>query len=178
MPSVASINGMQVKDYLKDLQDENMITVEKIGSGNWYWSFGSDALKGRQNELAKLNAENDQLHCVIGQFRGEIGERESGAGEEEEKEVLRVKWESTKAEVEALRKELDSYRDGDPAEVMKKKKEIEGLKEKAERWTDNIYALETYVIQLAQGDRDALEGLRREHYGIDYVEGEGLREWT
>ncbi|KAH9221616.1 meiotic nuclear division protein 1, partial [Leptodontidium sp. 2 PMI_412] len=39
LASVASIHAMQVKEYLQSMQDENLIRVEKIGSGNWYWCF-------------------------------------------------------------------------------------------------------------------------------------------
>jgi hypothetical protein len=31
IPSVASINGMAVKDYLQALQDDSLISAEKIG---------------------------------------------------------------------------------------------------------------------------------------------------
>lgn len=38
---------MVVKDYLQALSGEGLIRVEKIGSGNWYWSFLSDAKQGK-----------------------------------------------------------------------------------------------------------------------------------
>jgi hypothetical protein len=34
LPAVASINGMQVKEHIQELVDENTIWSEKIGSGN------------------------------------------------------------------------------------------------------------------------------------------------
>ncbi|KAI5284636.1 hypothetical protein KEM52_002811, partial [Ascosphaera acerosa] len=49
-------------------------------------------------------------------------------------------------------------------------------KAEAERWTDNIYILEGYLARLAGGDREVLDCVKRECYGEEYVEGEGLRE--
>ncbi|KAJ5721271.1 GAJ protein [Penicillium malachiteum] len=57
LPSVASINSIQVKEYLQALTDENQIRVEKIGSGNWYWSFGSDERVERERQLARVLTE-------------------------------------------------------------------------------------------------------------------------
>ncbi|KAJ6007807.1 GAJ protein [Penicillium herquei] len=57
LPSVASINSIQVKEYLQALTDENQIRVEKIGSGNWYWSFGSDEKVERERQLARVLTE-------------------------------------------------------------------------------------------------------------------------
>ena len=36
LAKAASIGKMQVKDFLKELTDENKVRVEKIGSVNWY----------------------------------------------------------------------------------------------------------------------------------------------
>ena len=58
LPSVATINGMQVKEYLQALSDDGKIHVEKIGSGNWYWSFASEETALRISELAKLKTES------------------------------------------------------------------------------------------------------------------------
>lgn len=36
--------------------------------------------------------------------------------------------------------------------------------------TDNIHTLEAYLLKLVGGDRDTLEGIRREFYGNSYAE--------
>ncbi|KAF9890856.1 ph-response sensor protein [Aspergillus nanangensis] len=57
LPSVASINGMQVKEYVQELLDENQMRCEKIGNGNWYWCFDGGERKQRENERAQLQGE-------------------------------------------------------------------------------------------------------------------------
>jgi len=56
LPAAAGISGMQVKDYLTALVDENKIRVEKIGSGNWYWCFRGDEKRQKEVELEKWKA--------------------------------------------------------------------------------------------------------------------------
>src|SRR6187402_1164160 len=80
LQSAASINQMQVKDYLQAIQDENLIRVEKIGSGNWYWCFMSDAKKAKENMINKLKAEESSMTPAIAeterQIEEEMGKRE------------------------------------------------------------------------------------------------------
>ena len=61
-------------------------------------------------------------------------------------------------------------------EVERKTKQVEGLKAKAERWTDNLMLVEGYMSKLLNGNTEGMDGLRRECYGTEYIEGEGLAE--
>ncbi len=54
LPSIASINGMAVKDFIKNLTDEDRIHVEKIGSGNWYWCWGDETGKKKTEIVSQL----------------------------------------------------------------------------------------------------------------------------
>ena len=72
LPSVASVNGMHVKDYLQSLSDDNKIHVEKIGSGNWYWSFAGDAKRSGEVEIERVRAERDGLAAHVGALRGKV----------------------------------------------------------------------------------------------------------
>lgn len=168
---------MQVKDYLQALSDEGKIRVEKIGSGNWYWSFPSEEKKSRESVLGKLKEE---LAKIKGSLE-ELGERvkqaseKRGEDDEDRGELVSAKLELD-GEIGVLRKELDGYKDGDPGEVEKRRKEIKTLQGRAEMWTDNIGILEGYMLNLIGGDREKLDGMKRELYGDEYVEGEGLKE--
>ena len=183
LPSVASINGMQVKEYMQALSDEGQIRVEKIGSGNWYWSFLSEERRAREEVIVQLGKEREKLRSGVEMLREKLRVVEMGRGKDEEgggqgRAELLLAYESGKEEVEVLRRELDGYKDGDPEEVVRKRVEVEGLKLKAARWTDNVYCLEEYLRKVTGGDREVVENVRRTYYGDDYVEGEGLREWS
>lgn len=170
---------MQVKEYLQALSDDGKIHVEKIGSGNWYWSFASEETALRTSELAKLRAEMEGATKAVAELEGKVAaaRAERADGEEEgEREMLLTKQETLSNEVITLKKELAGHADADPGEVERKLKEVEAFKAKAERWTDNLMLVEGYMIKLMGGDTMALDALRRECYGEQYVEGEGLAE--
>lgn len=178
LPSVASVNGMQVKEYMQALSDEGQLRVEKIGSGNWYWSFPSEEKHARDGVVLTLINEKESLLRSVEELRECVEAAGKGRDSEGEErvELLRV-YEAKKVGVEKLRVELEAYEYGDPKEAVRKRKEVEILKVKAARWTDNIYCLEEYVKEIAGGDREVLDCLRMMYYGEENVEGEGLREY-
>ena len=177
LPSVASINSMQVKEYLQALTDEGKVRVEKIGSGNWYWSFLSEEKRARLDTLKKLKDEKEKLDSAIVELRARVNEathrrEEDGNGREE---LLTVQAQLTE-QVLVLNEELNEYKDSDPDEVVRKKREIEQHKEKAYRWTDNLELLECWLMKVVGGDTERVEEIKRMFYGDQYVEGEGLKE--
>jgi hypothetical protein len=86
LPSVASINGMQVKDYLQSLSDDNRIRVEKIGSGNWYWCFPSDEKKAKEAVLEKAQEEYQKAATIVADLQVKVDE--AGAAREEDEDML------------------------------------------------------------------------------------------
>ncbi|WEW59750.1 hypothetical protein PRK78_005230 [Emydomyces testavorans] len=183
LPSVASINGMQVKDYIQALADDGKIQVEKIGSGNWYWAWAAEEKKERDKvrsalakDLEKINRAVAELESKVGMAKEEAGYGQS-AEEEAERAELLAKKAATEAEVIRLKRELDQYESGKVGgDIDMMEADIKRWKAEVEMWTDNIYILEEYMKKLVGGDREVLEALRRECYGDEYVEGEGLRE--
>ena len=168
-----------MKEYLQALSDDGKIHVEKIGSGNWYWSFASEETALRTTELAKLKAEMETATKSVGELEEKVAaaraERADGEAEGE-REMLLTKQEALIDDVGTLKKELASYADADPGEVKRKAKEAEMFKATAERWTDNVLSLEGYLSKMLGGDNQAMDVLRRECYGAEYVEGEALAE--
>jgi hypothetical protein len=77
---------MQVKDYLQALSDESMIRVEKIGSGNWYWSFPSDAKKTKESALEKAQEEYNKANATATELQAKV--EEAGAARGEDKDIL------------------------------------------------------------------------------------------
>ncbi|PGH12906.1 hypothetical protein AJ79_04006 [Helicocarpus griseus UAMH5409] len=182
LPSVASINGMQVKDYIQALTDDGKLHVEKIGSGNWYWAWAGEEKKEREKVKNGLVKELEKLEKAVAELEdkkkialSEIGD--GGGGEERERgELLAMKGER-EVEVARLRAEEERYLNGGVGGgIERKEADIKRWREEAEMWTDNIYVLEEYMGKLAGGDREIVESVKRECYGDEYVEGEGLRE--
>jgi len=83
IPQVALIHAMQVKDYLQALSDENMIRVEKIGSGNWYWSFPSEAKRTKEAALEKARNEYEKANETAMELQERVNEAGAARGEDE-----------------------------------------------------------------------------------------------
>ncbi|KAJ9645277.1 hypothetical protein H2199_003283 [Coniosporium tulheliwenetii] len=177
LPSVASINGMQVKDYLQALSDENKIRVEKIGSGNWYWSFASEEKAAKEAVLEKVKEERERAGKAVEELKRKVEdaqrEREEDGdmlmGEGEGREELQKKW--------GVEGELAGYNENDPVEVERKRHRIAECGREAEKWTEQIQSMEGWFKDQVGGDREQLTGLKRNFYGDEFDEEEqGLKE--
>ena len=183
LPAVGSISGMQVKDYLQALQDENQIRVEKIGSGNWYWSFKSEAKKTKENVIYNLKSEESKLMESLAETEQQI-EKEMAKREEEDEKLegggmgrnaLLEAQETLLKEMEILDRELSVYSENNPADMLRKAGEAKKLKESAIKWTDNIECLEAFVLTLT-GDRTEAARMMQAACGDEYVVGDGLQD--
>ncbi|KAF2429937.1 hypothetical protein EJ08DRAFT_697961 [Tothia fuscella] len=183
VPQIASINGMQVKEYIQALTDENQIRVEKIGSGNWYWCFMSDEKIKKETALARAQEERDKASAAVEDLQAKVEEagaaREEGDEEVEEgmdRKSLTTKNEDLTKEVEGLKVELASYSENDPVEVEKKKERIEEYKMEAEKWTEQIQSMEGWMKKNSV-DKVTLKNMKKNMYGDEYDEEDGgLRE--
>lgn len=185
LPSIASINGLQVKEYLHELADEGQIRVEKIGSGNWYWCFSGDEKRELEQKVEQLQKEVDRVRSSNEKLDRQLAVRKREMEDDEkalepgERERLTREYTELEKECQRLRKEwlaVSASMDGGKG-IQEMKDEVQEFQREAQMWTDNIYVLEGYMRKVVGGDRDAMEMLQRECYGEDYVEGEGLREW-
>ncbi|KAI5779550.1 meiotic nuclear division protein 1 [Geopyxis carbonaria] len=159
LPSAAGISSMLVKDYLTHLQNESLISVEKIGSGNWYWSFPADAKLAKERVLAEAKKEHDKVKKAVEEAeravedeKGRLGGDEGGRERVQAVERLRRAQERR----ERLLLEAEGYKGG-RVEVG----ETESLKTEVNAVIDNIYTLEAWVKGICQ-DPEALEGLRQQ----------------
>ncbi|OJK04040.1 hypothetical protein ASPACDRAFT_22513 [Aspergillus aculeatus ATCC 16872] len=90
LPTVASINAIQVKEFLQELADENEIRMEKIGSLNWYWCFAGEAKRERENRLRAVQAEVELVGKEVSELEALVRERKA-AEERERVEDERVR---------------------------------------------------------------------------------------
>lgn len=181
---------MQVKDHIQALTDEGQLHVEKIGSGNWYWAWGGEEKKAREKTIDGLSKEVEKIQKSTGELEARINtlkeeqrleeeRNQNGTREENEKErmALMQKKEELEIKTACLETEIKKRVQGDGAgSIAQKEADIVRWKQEAQVWTDNIYILEEYLKKLTNGDREVLDAVRRECYGLAYVEGEGLAD--
>ncbi|KAK7206278.1 meiotic nuclear division protein 1, partial [Myxozyma melibiosi] len=138
------INSMQIKEVLQGLVDESLVRCEKIGSGNYYWSFLSDATKSRElvvsNLKKKLETETEAVVSLEEQTGIELSERENNA----ERDDLLRRVQEKEDTLRNLQQETSKYSDVDPELLQQQTASLSLLREAANCWTDNIFAVLGY----------------------------------
>ncbi|KAL0638921.1 hypothetical protein Q9L58_001972 [Maublancomyces gigas] len=158
LPGAAGISPMVVKDFLTALSDEGLIRVEKIGSGNWYWSFKSDEKKHKGRVLEGLEKELVKLGKAIEDVKAALVKE----GIEEEELELRREMAGKIEELKKMKGEMEEeLKICDPRAMDKKRIEIGEMKVKVNMCTDDLYALESYVREATNNDREKLEACRK-----------------
>ena len=173
---------MQVKDYLQSLSDDNRIHVEKIGSGNWYWSFTSDEKRSSQAQLDRVRAERDSCAAHVAALRQKVeeavavredGDKENGNSVESSRRVLVERHGVLERELGLLRAELAAYCDHDPSELERREGLVQAYRDEAVQWTDQIVGLEGWLRRQTSGDKEQLLMILRSCYGGEFDEAEG-----
>ena len=169
---------------MQALQDESRIRAEKIGSGNWYWSFVSDDKIALQKALEGAQSAHDKALATDTELRSKIAEGEAQRKEDDEmldesgdtREELLGSKRLLEGEIEALQCELATYSDNDPAELERKGKEAVEWKAAAEECTDDIYSMEGWLKETTGGG-EGFVGMLRETYGNEFdEEANGLKD--
>ncbi|KAK9458067.1 meiotic nuclear division protein 1 [Dipodascopsis uninucleata] len=138
------INSMQIKDVLQSLVDDGLVRCEKIGSGNFYWSFPSDA--SRQRDLAlqttkkNVASANEAIVLLEEQLAAEKVAREPTP----ERETLLVDVEARINELASLKEQVNASEGLNPELIQRQQAYLEECKEAVNRWTDNIFAVLAY----------------------------------
>lgn len=183
LPSVASINGIQVKDFITGLLNDNKIRMEKIGSNNWYWSFSADEKREREIVQERLLRDLNRITKSVEQLEDELQKKQAVAKEEEgtrdprdiesERRALMEQRAELSTEVERLQAQKTTFEDNDVSKIRQKSEEIDTWKRETEIWEDNISIMEQYLYKLAGGDREVVEAIKQQCYGDDYEEISG-----
>ncbi|CAG8478850.1 9063_t:CDS:2 [Acaulospora morrowiae] len=140
-PKQKGIVMQSVKDILQELVNDNLVAQDKIGTSNYFWSFPSSALQSRRVKIEELTEEIKKLSDKNAELQLSI--EKASDGREKSASIL-----SQLTEVEMKRtnfkKELDHYKEHDPVLLEAKERHAEVALEAANRWTENIFLLQSY----------------------------------
>lgn len=79
--------------------------------------------------------------------------------------------------LEKLRTEVAAYSEQDPVEMERKAAETSQARQNAEKFTDQIYSMESWLKSMGSGDAQALDLMLMDLYNDEYDVAEGgLRE--
>ncbi len=125
-----------------------------------------------RTEISKIESGNGDLQQQIQLLR----EKQSVAASDLTHQALFQQVGALEEEVKTVRKEKDGLDNAVSGGVEDMRADIAKWKTEIAQWTDNTYSIETYLSDLAGGDKETMEAIRRECYGVLFVEGEGLPE--
>lgn len=169
-PKKKGITAMSVKEVLQELCDNDLVSFEKIGSGNFYWCFPSEAFNKRKVRENKLNASIAEVQQEIMQLQSEIQQLEPGREPCEERTKLDSEIETFSQQLAQIRKECSKYEQFDPAQIKKTQEQIVTAKDAANRWTDNIFQLRSWAVKTCNIDPKAFNEAFQISEDFDYFE--------
>jgi len=129
-----------VKDILKDLTDDSLVDMDKIGATNWFWSFPSKEAAALRSKLKALQDKKASLEDEIGRLAEReqelLKDRPVTEGRKRKLEEL----ETLKSRKVHLDSQLKEAKLNDPEETKKLQKAAMDAKAGADRWTDNTWS--------------------------------------
>ena len=128
--------------------DDNYVQTDKIGSGNYYWSFpgaqGAQAKKRLEEARAGLAAAKERL------AKAKEAEAASRQGREDRDGTRAAKLKQLaelKARREGLEERLEMMKANDPEELQRIIDLGNEMKQHAIRWTENLFSVKSWLVQ-------------------------------
>ncbi|RHY34224.1 hypothetical protein DYB32_001871 [Aphanomyces invadans] len=130
--SKAGVVLQTIKDVNQALVDDNLVDTEKIGSGNYFWSFPSKVAQQRKRKLEDLEAKRTELKAKIESTKHAVEARKSVRADSDDRVVKLERLAQLRSDIEAANQRLHVMSENDP-DLMKK--------------LDNVFNLKAWVIK-------------------------------
>lgn len=183
MAEKAGVSRGAIEDVVQKLIDDGAVDKGKIGGTNYVWAFKAkkDRMAQLQHEntleqIAKLKPQVAEAHSKLADAKrgreendeteeekaasasaadggGDDGDEKlaaSGGGGRAKKLARLDELGKKKA---ALIAELERLKENDPASLADLEKELVFVKQAADRWTDNIFECQSYLVKKRQMDK-------------------------
>lgn len=144
VPKATGIVSQSVKEVLQSLVDDRLVNAEKIGTSNYFWSFPSMAMQSRQNTRQALKDELKRLREMREKCEAQLEEAAAMREESKDRDALLERYTCLERERGTLAGKLEVHRANDPKLLAQKRTDSEKAKQAANRWTDNIFTLQSF----------------------------------
>ncbi|WVF65996.1 hypothetical protein IAT40_000734 [Kwoniella sp. CBS 6097] len=158
-PKTKGIVVQSVKEVLDDLVSDSLVQMDKIGTGNYFWSLPSAAGATKNALLSKTEKELESINAKIEETRKGIKSAEKGReNTAERKQLISTLSEVNETSV-SLKSELAAFGAADPVRYERKSQAVQVCKDAAVRWTDNAMVLLQYASRLGAEEAQLRESL-------------------
>ena len=135
-----------IKDVNQSLVDDSLVTTDKIGAMNIFWSFPLKAAQDQQHLRDSYVARKGTLQQSITNLQAEIRKaRETRSDRERPHKLEELR--KLEQQNQEFTKFLDDMKYNNPEEIAKIEKDIEKCKTNANIWTDNIWMLKSFLVK-------------------------------
>ncbi|KAF5291496.1 hypothetical protein FQR65_LT01808 [Abscondita terminalis] len=143
-PKEKGIIVKSVKDVVQSLVDEGAVDTDKIGTSVYFWAFPSKALNTKKRKLSELTQKLEESNKKLKLAVESLSELQSNKDDIEDSSKYLVEIMELEIEKGNLDKELEGYVANDPVALKNMQEQTKKLKEAANRWTDNIFAVKSW----------------------------------
>jgi vacuolar-type H+-ATPase subunit I/STV1 len=141
-----------IKEILEMLQADGLVQSEKVGTSNYFFRFPKvEDLPTKKQDLIQEKALLEQKVQELSTFI----EKEANSRPESENRTKKLRYLSELKRTETELKE-QLHQVSATVQGVKQQKGVSVCKEAANRWTENIFALESYLRNEFQMDLDPL----------------------
>ncbi|KAG2234432.1 hypothetical protein INT48_007180, partial [Thamnidium elegans] len=149
--------SQSVKEVLMGLVDDGLVTMDKIGTSNYFWSYPSAAVQTKKNKLHDLQEKLTKETERKLKLENQIEEETQGREPSEERDLILSQLKEQEDISKELNKELDKYKENDPVLFETKEKAAQIAREAANRWTENIWEMQSYCVNNFGIERSAFD---------------------
>ncbi|CAI5487372.1 unnamed protein product [Closterium sp. Naga37s-1] len=173
MGSKRGVISQAVKDVIQTLVDDDLVLRDKIGTSVYFWSLPSSAGNKLRQAEAQLTGEVGELQAKKARLEARLQSAQAGRQQSEERSKALGELAVLQAKNRKLKEELAEFAENDPELLEHKIKVTRIAKDAANRWTENIFALQQWCNDQFPQAPEKLAQLYEEvglTDDIDYVE--------
>ncbi|OHS92788.1 Mnd1 family protein [Tritrichomonas foetus] len=146
-PKKKGIPAMKVKEILQELCDNDEVMSDKIGNGNFFWCFPSEAYNRRKVQENNIMAEIQNYNREIAQLEAEIAQLTPGREESPERSQLDQEISEFQSQINNVKSEASKYEKMNPEAIKKAQRQAAIAFDAANRWTDNIFTIKSWTAK-------------------------------
>ncbi|GAB9473179.1 hypothetical protein Gpo141_00010336 [Globisporangium polare] len=159
-----------IKDVNQALVDDGLVDCDKIGSGNYFWSFPSKLSQARKRKLSELEQRKTSAQEKRTKVKQTIEAQKNMRTDSDDRVQKLQRLAKLQESVKVLKTNIQHLADNDPEILEQLERNVNVAKLGADRWTDNVFTMRSWVVQkrgCASSEVDKWLGIKDD---FDYIE--------
>ena len=156
-----------VKEVVQSLVDDSLVHMDKVGTSNWFWSFPGAADAAVRARLEAVESEATRVDAESRDIARRVQTAQAECPETEDRVSARDALERAEATHASLKAEEATFASGDDAMMAAMREGTPMAKEAANRWTDNVFVLKSWV-EKKTSSRDETRAFFKAQAEIDF----------